>query len=339
MPNYFWTRKRFGRWRYDIIVIFITALFNFGSITPIILWGIDVLRPNQPPEAHIMDAIVAFIGSTFMLLLTEYLCNISYTMLKNIINREIVRGKPKEEREAEAINFIWNSKIYYLCILLIIAQLGFGVIGVALGATTILDGIFGSPVMVLSSIIYVEFFWIAFAPTMLIFYLPRLPIQLNVFESDSAGGLGAIANYLLKGSLILTAFGTFALYWVISTSAIVFEIGVMMLAVILAIPLIYFIVPTIGLRSIMIKEKYRVLDAINYQIGEVYLKLHANDQISQETFIQVQGLSTLRQQVMSMHEWPFSFTGLRNLLTSFLIPIGVFLLNNLDSLQTIISGS
>ena len=41
----------------------------------------------------------------------------------------------------------------------------------------------------------------------------------------------------------------------------------------------------------------------------------------------------LRQNASSMREWPFSFSGLRNLLTSFLLPIVLFILSNAADIQ------
>jgi hypothetical protein len=293
--------------------------------------------PEHSAETEIMIIIMGGIGNFVLLVFIEIISNMNYNLLTSLIEKGIIIGDSKELKE-KAIRFLWTKYVYVLALLIYSVPFTILTIGVLVGRAQLEFIIFGAYInFIFSAILYAEVGWIMFGPILIIaLYLPRhRRIKLKVFDSDLAGGLNPIANYLLKISLMLTILGTIALFWISLglASEELFILSFILLTGVLSLPLLYFILPTIGLNQIMRKQKYETLSKLDAKIQQIYEVYKTNpSEIDDSLMKQMQMNEMLIQKARMMRDWPFSLRGLRNLLTSFLLPIGIFVINNLDSL-------
>ncbi|MHA1331836.1 MAG: hypothetical protein ACTSR2_12245, partial [Candidatus Hodarchaeales archaeon] len=281
-------------------------------------------------ELAMMNSFYAVIGTTGLAIIIEIISNLNDNFIQNLLLKKIVIGDTTELR-SKAINFVWSSKIYYVVIVTyVIVNIG-NIFYFLTGKITIYHMFFGGIVgLTVTLTLYGEFFWLVFSPTIIILYLPKLGLKLDVFDCDMAGGLSPVANYLLKISLMLTLFGTASLYWILGVlKSEEMYIGFLMLITVIILPILYFIIPTIGLRKFMIDQKKEVLINLNERYNNIYQSVITKN-LEKNDIEQIQIVEILRKHAMEMREWPFSFAGLRNLITSMILPIGLFLLNNLD---------
>ncbi|MFX1548609.1 MAG: hypothetical protein ACFFCU_20545 [Promethearchaeota archaeon] len=334
MPNYYYTRLKIGRKKYLVSFLIIGTIFGWTQ------WILNFIFGYAPEEmkaeTEFLNLIVGGIGNIMLLSFIEIISNMNYNLLITMTKKGVIIGDP-QELEEKAIKFLWTKYVYALALLIYSIPFTIITIAVLTGRQHILSVITGYPGFMLSAILYAEVGWIMFGPIFIIaLYLPRHQrIQLNVFDSDLAGGLNPIANYLLKISLMLTLLGTLALYWISQGLATeeLFILSLLVLMGILILPLLYFILPTIGLNQIMRKQKCETLSKLDAKIQQIYEIYKTNPSTIDDSLMkQMQMNEMLIQKVRMMRESPFSLRGLRNLLTSFLLPIGVFVLNNLESL-------
>ncbi len=164
-------------------------------------------------------------------------------------------------------------------------------------------------------------------------WFPTIELNLDIFANDNSMGLSPISNYLLKVSLLITFFGSTLLYWMQHT---ILLFAIALLLVILAAPIIYFIFPTIGLNHLMSITKENALKELNGKLREAYTDITRGDTPWADQSLQ--NVLLMINEVEKKKQWPFSTRGLRNLISSFLIPIAIFLVNNMDSIISAFSG-
>ncbi|MHA2244882.1 MAG: hypothetical protein ACXADY_07920 [Candidatus Hodarchaeales archaeon] len=333
--NYFYTRTKFGRWRFDLImVVGFTIQFSIGIIEGII-WGFPT---KFPIEILLANNIFAAFGSYSILLLTEIVSQLNSRLISELTENQIFPESKKFEKKM--MDILWSKKVYILAGLLFIFQL---ISQTALwlvdyeGKLLLTHIINLSVLGWLAPILYAELIWTVLIPILLIFALPFLKdirIELNVFTSDSAGGLSPIANYLLQISLMITLTESLALYWLSTPDADLWA-QIALVTIIILIPLFYFIIPTIGLNRVMRQQKNAVLKELDKKMKEIYMMvspLQAHE-VTKSMQYYLETIRLLQESASAMHEWPFSLSGLRNLLSSFLIPMGIFLFNNIQKIM------
>lgn len=332
MSNHFYTRKKFGRFRFDVIIMLvftiITALGYYLGIT----FGFAE-ETFTSEENILLSGIVAIIGNMFILLFTELISNLNNSLISDLVKANIIE-QDSEVFEENARKFIWSNKVYILSALFYCLFFSITTIGILINAETWYGGVLGGYMgQFILAIIFAELLWSVLAPPIFILFISRYKLKLNIFSGDKSGGLGIIADYLLKISLMITFFGSLLLYWIIQPTTPI-EISILALISIISAPIIYFIIPTLNLNSIMSTQKNAVIDKLDKNIQESYDKIVTltYEDASKELLEYIETNIRLKDQAMQMHEWPFSVSGLRNLSSSFIIPIGIFLLNNSDKL-------
>jgi hypothetical protein len=330
--GYFITRQtRFGRkgFYFAMIVLSLIALVLF------LIRDILIGHPQgRTLEEEIIQITFIFLVIIFLIVTTEVVCYLSFNLFSDLNSKGVITSDFMQFIR----KIIWSKWIYVLSGLFYIITCTSSIGAYLVGLYDFTDMASSFILNIVGAIIYVEFFWVIFSTTFIILYFPTRShdVILDVFASDNAGGLSPIASYLLKISLLITLFSTLSLYWVFSPTAgdNPFEIRLLALIIILALPLFYFIIPTIGLNRIMRAKKMEVLDKLTNLITTSYTKVINNSaEIDSAYKEKIELAELLRQNASSMREWPFSFSGLRNLLTSFLLPIALFVFSNAADIQ------
>jgi len=301
-----------------------------------------------------MNSIMSIIGLFIFLVLTDFISSLNKSLLNELIKTKIlIDGKNSVYDTLAAI--LWSKKVYILTGIIYSFTLIMIALDVLLGITQDLNVLIGALAQIVLAIVLAELIWVVFAPIYIILILPlqaeltkdhnsrlkqkfNLGIHLNldVFASDNSMGLSPISSYLLKVSLLITLYGTSLLYW---TQYPVLIISLMLLAGIISAPLIYFILPTIGLNKVMRIAKRSALDNLSYRLREAYRTFtNSESELNRQEKQDLQNILLLIDIIEKKREWPFSAKGLRNLLSSFIIPIMIFLFNNADSILAFIQG-
>lgn len=236
--NYFYTRTKFGRGRFDLIMIIgITIQFSLAIIEGSI-WGFPT---KFPFEISLANGFFAAIGSYCFLLLTEIVSQLNSRLIRELTENRVFPESETFEKKAKDI--LWSNKVYLLAVVLYIWQTitQTALVLVEYEGKLLLTHIINSTILGwIGPILYAELIWIVMVPILLIFTLPFLKdikIELNVFTSDAAGGLSPVADYLLKISLMITLTESLALYWLSTPDAELWA-QLALIIIIILIPLI-----------------------------------------------------------------------------------------------------
>ncbi len=335
----FWTRDKFyGRTGFLLISVTIVAAYGIGGQIRNALFGTPEYSGHQTPLEGVIF-ILFFAGGTFLTItLTDLVGVLSNNLLKDLANKEVITPDLRDR----SIRIIWSKWVYLLAGVFYIFSL------ISLFALVIIDkydayNTIGSLIVqIVASVIIAEFLWVVFMTALAILILPsKKGLILNVFSGDKAGGLSPIANYLLKVSLLITLLGSTSIYWgTRSTTEAGLIASILYLLGVIALPIIYFMIPSIGLNRFMKAEKFEVLNELALKMTDAYETLKKSpDSITGDYLEQIQLTQVLFNQASTMQEWPFSFSGLRNLLTSFLLPIIVFLITNYEQILSFLNIS
>ncbi len=329
---------KYGRKGYLVAIFLLTGLSNLIFFIHHQVVG---LAPGWTWEQEIFQQIFILIVNSLVVLFTDLSSDMSFNLFKKLEEEQVI---PREN--VEQINgFLWDKKVYAITIIIFLISVLFGLMNIIMGfepleyvfSLEFLAALIGQPVFAL---IFSELIWIIFSTTVTILLLPfrNWKVSLNVFSGDKAGGIHSISTYLLRISLMITLLCTTYLYWVLgpATSIYPLEWRIVALFGVLSLPLLYFIVPTIGLNRIMKKEKNTVLRELSVRLNHAYSTLTTDSSKIDSTILeQVQLVELLHTKATQMREWPFSLSGLRNLLTSFILPIGLFFLTNLQDILSL----
>ncbi|MHA1227628.1 MAG: hypothetical protein ACTSPV_12855, partial [Candidatus Hodarchaeales archaeon] len=180
------TRQKLGRRKFIVFVFAFVTVENIILLILGFLWGFG---PTLTPELAMMNSFYAVIGTTGLAIIIEIISNLNDNFIQNLLLKKIVIGDTTELR-SKAINFVWSSKIYYVVIVTyVIVNIG-NIFYFLTGKITIYHMFFGGIVgLTVTLTLYGEFFWLVFSPTIIILYLPKLGLKLDVFDCDMAGGL------------------------------------------------------------------------------------------------------------------------------------------------------
>ncbi|MFX1253398.1 MAG: hypothetical protein ACFFCZ_17450 [Promethearchaeota archaeon] len=315
MPNYFLTRK-YGFWPFAIGI-------NAFYIVPIIITtylGFWTDMPFTP-----LNLPIAILGNIIMIVVTELISNMNFNLFNNLLDNEIIVGSKNEIFE-RIEKILWHKGVYVLFLVFYVIT-DISTLNVyLLGDIGILNLLVDPITNIVLALLFAEMIWVIGAPlAVMMFFLPRQDLNLDIFNSDGAMGLGSIANYLLLIALMITLFGSVVLFWVSDAPTIDYSIA-LLLGVIIG-PISYFILPTIGLNRAMKREKYNTLDKLNEKLRKIYNNIESARMVDWEN-PSIENLLLFIREVEKKNEWPFSATGLRNLIGSFIIPIGIFLITN-----------
>ncbi|MHA2226939.1 MAG: hypothetical protein ACXAC8_17120 [Candidatus Hodarchaeales archaeon] len=332
MPNYFITRELFGRWKFDLAVIiyyFLALIITYDIIEPIL-----IASATSEPSPSTPGGLVAFIGVCFMIALIELISNWNYTLL-NELKEKSVFGEKTEKNYEKLKKILWHKLVYVLFVIIWLAIIIFTIFNYLMaqiyfpGQMDFIELIAAFTIQIILALCLSELIWMIIVPVLIILWIPTQKLELDVFDSDGSLGLSPIANYLLKISLMITLFGTSTLLWLSTIPIFIYQL-LLLLGVIFA-PIIYFIFPTVGLNRTMKKIKYKVLDDLNGKLGEYYNNVSSSSTSADWGDRSIQNIIFLIKEVDGKKEWPFSVQGLRNLISSFIIPIGIFLFNTFNN--------
>lgn len=328
MGNYFITRTKLGRKKFFIII-------STLSLLQIILQVGLASMAGTLSSMNLIIFPIGFLQNIVLLLLIELLSN----WTDNLIHKYFENGfiEDPDGRILENLkNRIWSSYVYLFVVVGWVAFIVLWTTMYALGMTDVVTWIVSSVFMGITSLLYCEILFLVFMPAYLIFKLPKeVQFNLNVFHPDQAGGSTFIANYLLKVSILLTLVGSGILFWATTTPNLIFGLGYLVSAIIP--PILYFILPTIGLRSTMVKAKDVSSLKLSTLIENYYMELSAKgiDSMNAKN-VDITNVISLIEEVKRMRTWPFSVQGLRNLSTTFLLPVGIYLFNNQQLLRNLL---
>ena len=321
---------RLGRWGFLNVV-------GLGMVIAHIIYHIrDALVGNPIGltfEIALINSIMAIGGTILSILLTDFISSSSSRLLSELQENAIITKDQREKITA----ILWNDRIYLVAgvvygISLILNTLLF----VAAEKKDLTEYLIPYFTGGITAVIATELVWIIFSVPFIILIAPfknKKIIQLDVFAADRAGGLAPVSTFLLKGSLLLTLLGSTFIYWIFRPPIISFELSLITLIGVLSLPLVYFILPTIGLNRIMRTQKQQILNQLAQTVKETHRRFVHNPEATSSSQIEkIELTRILERRASEMQEWPFSFSGLRNLLTSFILPIGVYILTNIKDL-------
>ncbi|MFX0086459.1 MAG: hypothetical protein ACFFAU_12385 [Candidatus Hodarchaeota archaeon] len=341
MPNKFITRK-YGRWTFGIgiCLLYTILLIIYGFLQVIFIPEIQIhpLDITQP-DFDFLHHFASYGGIILMLIITEIVSNWNYTLFHELLESDIFQ-EDKEKMKGEIEGLLWHNGVYLLFIVFYFIPPILTFINSLLGFVPLHQVVEAFFTLLVAALLFAEMFWVISVPVILILLLPRKNLKPDVFNSDGSLGFAPIANYLLKISLMITLFGSSTLYWITTapskaTTPEALEATLLysslVLMVVIIVPILYFIVPTIGLNRSMKKAKFEVLNDLNKDLKEIYKTKDWKN-------TSMQNLISLIREVERKNEWPFSMTGIRNLITSFLLPIGIFLFNNVDTILAVLTG-
>ena len=368
MTNEFITRKKFGRWKFDLYVV----IYYIIVITISHLLFQEFADPTtEQLNQSIEGGVAAIIGLFILFFVIELVSTLNSSLINDLSKKRVIAGEEKDIRE-KLTKIIWSNKVYWFAAILFVTIALVFVLGFFIEGTEAITYsedyipiavIMGAFTQIVLALTLAEMVWVIAMPIIIIFLLPylgeekqkeldhgdnfvskiktriknwfpTLDLSLDVFANDNSMGLSPISNYLLKVSLLITFFGTTLLYW---TQHTIFLFAVALLIAVLAAPIIYFIFPTIGLNSLMANTKEHALDELNGKLREAYTDITQGGASWSDQSLQ--NILLMINEVEKKKEWPFSTRGLRNLISSFLIPIAIFIMNNVDSIVSFFSGN
>ncbi|MFX0065511.1 MAG: hypothetical protein ACFFC7_25340 [Candidatus Hermodarchaeota archaeon] len=315
MPNYFLTRK-YGFWTFAIGI-------NIFYVVPIIITTFLGFWDNKPFTP--LNLPIAIVGNITMLVVTEAISNMNFRLFNNLLDNEIILGSKNEIFE-RIKKILWHKGVYVLFVVFYIitniSTLNGYVSGIIGSNHLLVDPITN----IVLALLFAELVWVIAAPiAVMMFFLPRQELNLDIFHSDGSMGLRPIANYLLLIALMITLVGSISLFWISESPILEYSIA-LLLGVIMA-PIGYFVVPTIGLNKGMKRVKYNALDKLNGSLKEIYNRIESSSNVDWEN-PSIQNLLLFIREIENKREWPFSATGVRNLMGSFIIPVSIFLFTN-----------
>ena len=274
MTNEFITRKKFGRWKFDLYVV----IYYIIVITISHLLFQEFADPTtEQLNQSIEGGVAAIIGLFILFFVIELVSTLNSSLINDLSKKRVIAGEEKDIRE-KLTKIIWSSKVYWFAAILFVTIALVFVLGFFIEGTEAITYsedyipiavIMGAFTQIVLALTLAEMVWVIAMPIIIIFLLPylgeekqkeldhgdnfvskiktriknwfpTLDLSLDVFANDNSMGLSPISNYLLKVSLLITFFGTTLLYW---TQHTIFLFAVALLIAVLAAPIIYFIFP------------------------------------------------------------------------------------------------
>jgi len=260
-----------------------------------------------------MNSIMSIIGLFIFLVLTDFISSLNKSLLNELIKTKIlIDGKNSVYDTLAAI--LWSKKVYILTGIIYSFTLIMIALDVLLGITQDLNVLIGALAQIVLAIVLAELIWVVFAP---IYIILILPLQAELTKDH---------NSRLKQKFNL------GIHLNLDVFASDNSMGLSPISS-------YFILPTIGLNKVMRIAKRSALDNLSYRLREAYRTFtNSESELNRQEKQDLQNILLLIDIIEKKREWPFSAKGLRNLLSSFIIPIMIFLFNNADSILAFIQG-